>query len=206
MILEGTARTGGRQMAAKLKAIAENAIFDHVPLRGRISLIPVDAAHGVRHGDRFSIGRFGSRWVNVLAGSAPPCFELLQEIPGSTQTRRAASLVFLLSVHHLQSVPLERTRGCVGKRIYIYRSGATDKCALTGIKDDPRLPPASVPDGWRFWMQIGPVQAQGGRCGFDVAAAVNGIRTKGYYLFLGSRALLHERPSARPKQGRSWSV
>jgi len=30
----------------------------------------------------------------------------------------------------------------VGKRIYIYRSGATDNCALTGTKNDPRLPSA----------------------------------------------------------------
>jgi hypothetical protein len=84
----------------------------------------------------------------------------------------------------------------VGKRIYVYRSGATDDCALTGIKNDPRLPSASAPDNWRFWMQIGPLQAQGGRFGFDVRAAVHGIRTRGYYLFKGSRTLLSERPAA----------
>jgi hypothetical protein len=95
-------------------------------------------------------------------------------------------------------------RGSVGKRMYIYRSGATDNCALTATKNDPRLPPAPVPDNWQFWMQIGPLQAQGGRCGFDVRAAVDGITTKGYYLFKGSSALLHERQSAISKQeGRS---
>ena len=26
----------------------------------------------------------------------------------------------------------------MGKRIYVYRSGATDNCALTGTKNDPR--------------------------------------------------------------------
>ena len=97
-----------------------------------------------------------------------------------------------------------RARGGMGKRIYIYRSGTSDKCALTAIKDGTRLPPAPVPGSWRFWMQIGPAQAKGGRCGFDVPAAVHGIRTKGYYLFKGSRALLQERrPSARAEQGRS---
>ena len=89
----------------------------------------------------------------------------------------------------------------MGKRIYIYRSGATDNCALTGTKNDPRLPPAPVPDRWQFWMQIGPLQAQGGRCGFDVRAAVDGITTRGYYLFKGSSALLHECLSAISKQG-----
>lgn len=82
----------------------------------------------------------------------------------------------------------------MGKRIYVYRSGATDTCALTGTKNDPRLPSASAPENWRFWMQIGPLQAQGGRLGFDVRAAVHGIRTQGYYLFRGSRTLLRERP------------
>jgi len=105
-------------------------------------------------------------------------------------------IVVLVSVPHLPFVPSRRARGRVGKRIYIYRSGATDNCALTGTKNDPRLPPAPVPDSWRFWMQIGPLQAQGGRCGFDVRAAVDGISTKGYYLFTGSSALLREPPSA----------
>jgi hypothetical protein len=80
----------------------------------------------------------------------------------------------------------------MGKRIYIYRSGDTHNCALTGTKDDPRLPPAIVPDSWRFWKQIGPLQAQGNRCGFGIQAAVHGITTEGYYLFTGSSELLSE--------------
>lgn len=87
----------------------------------------------------------------------------------------------------------------MGKRIYVYRSGATDTCALTGLKNDPRLPPAPTPYRWLFWMQIGPVQAQGGRYGFDVRAAVHGISTQGYYLFTGSSILLRERPAVASK-------
>lgn len=87
----------------------------------------------------------------------------------------------------------------MGNRIYIYRSGKTDNCALTGVKDDPRLPPAPLPDGWRFWMQIGPLQAVDNRYGFAMEAAAQGITTSGYYLFTGSRALLDGRPSARSK-------
>jgi hypothetical protein len=80
----------------------------------------------------------------------------------------------------------------MGKRIYIYRSGDTHSCALTGTKDDPRLPPAIAPDRWRFWMQIGPLQAQGKRYGFNIQAAVHGITTQGYHLFTGSQVLLGE--------------
>lgn len=87
----------------------------------------------------------------------------------------------------------------MGKRIYIYRSGGTDNCALAGTKNDPRLPSAPAPDCWRFWMQIGPLEAQSGRCGFDIRAAVYGISTQGYYLFTGSGALLRERPATISK-------
>jgi len=86
---------------------------------------------------------------------------------------------------------------CVGKRIYIYRSGATENFALTGAKGDPRLPPAVAPDCWRFWMQIGPLQAQDNVYGFGIEDAVHGIATMGYYLFTGSRVLQSERPLAR---------
>jgi hypothetical protein len=85
----------------------------------------------------------------------------------------------------------------MAKRIYIYRSGATNDCALTAAKEDPRLPVAS--DRWRFWMQISPHQGQNGQYGFDIRAAVQAIITDGYYLFTGWRALLHRRPIARPK-------
>jgi len=78
----------------------------------------------------------------------------------------------------------------VVERFYIYRSGATDDCALTRAKDDPRLPPAAAPDRWRFWMQIGRLQAEDGRYGFTLQTAVDGIAAKGYFLFTGSRVLL----------------
>jgi hypothetical protein len=87
----------------------------------------------------------------------------------------------------------------MAKRIYIYRSGATNNCALTAAKHDPRLPPPVASDRWCFWMQIGPHQAQNGHYGFDIRAAVQAITTDGYYLFTGSRALLRRRPLARPK-------
>ncbi len=79
------------------------------------------------------------------------------------------------------------------ERFYIYRSGVTDACALTGAKDDPRLPPAAAPDRWRFWMQIGRLHAEDGRYGFSMQAAVDEIAAKGYSLFTGSRKLLGER-------------
>jgi hypothetical protein len=85
------------------------------------------------------------------------------------------------------------------KRIYIYRSGATNTCALTAVKSDSRLPPRAGPESWCFWMQIGPLQAQNGRYGFDIRAAVQAITTSGYYLFTGSGALLRKRAPGRSK-------
>jgi len=76
------------------------------------------------------------------------------------------------------------------ERFYIYRSGATDACAVTGVKDEPRLPPAAVPESWQFWMQIGRLQAEDSRYGFNIQAAVEDIAAKGYCLFTGTRKLL----------------
>jgi hypothetical protein len=87
----------------------------------------------------------------------------------------------------------------MGKRIYIYRSGDTSNCALTGAKDEPRLPPRAAPDGWHFWMQIGPLQPEHRGYGFDLWAAVKAIAANGYHVFTGSQALLRKRPHARPK-------
>jgi hypothetical protein len=83
------------------------------------------------------------------------------------------------------------------KRLYIYRVGATDRCALTAVKDEPRLPPVAAPDCWRLWMQISPPQKQHRRYGFDIRTAVQAIIGDGYYLFTGSKILLRERPLAR---------
>jgi hypothetical protein len=88
----------------------------------------------------------------------------------------------------------------MGRRIYIYRSGATSNCALTAAKDDPRLPPPAAPDRWHFWMQIGPLQPEHREFGFNVWFAVKEITTNGYHLFTGSQALLRERPLARSKR------
>ena len=119
----------------------------------------------------------------------------------STVASVADMLFPCISCHDTQmQLGVQRQLGkWVGKRIYIYRSGATNHCALTGAKDDPRLPPAATSDRWRFWMQIGPIQAQGSRYGFGIQAAVHGITTNGYYLFTGSRALLGGRLSAPSK-------
>jgi hypothetical protein len=87
----------------------------------------------------------------------------------------------------------------MGKRIYIYRSGDTNNCALTGAKDDPRLPPLAAPCRWHFWMQVGPLQPEHRGYGFDLCAAVKEIAANGYHLFTGSQALLRKRPPARPK-------
>lgn len=87
----------------------------------------------------------------------------------------------------------------MGKRIYIYRSGATNNCALTGAKDDPRLPPPAGPDCWHFWMQIGPLQPEHRGYGFNLWPAVKEIAANGYHLFTGSETLLGKRPLARSK-------
>jgi hypothetical protein len=82
------------------------------------------------------------------------------------------------------------------RRLYIYRVGATDRCALTALKNEPRLPPVAAPDCWRLWMQISPPLEQHRRYGFDIRAAVQAIIANGYYLFTGSRVLLRQRPLA----------
>ena len=87
----------------------------------------------------------------------------------------------------------------MGRRIYIYRSGATSNCALAGAKGDPRLPPPAAPDRWHFWMQIGPLQPEHREYGFNVCAAVKEITTNGYHLFTGSQTLLCKRPLAQSK-------
>jgi hypothetical protein len=87
----------------------------------------------------------------------------------------------------------------MGRRIYIYRSGDTSNCALTGAKDDPRLPPPPLSDRWHFWMQIGPLQPKQREYGFNIWAAVKEPTTNGYHLFTGSPTLLRKRPLARSK-------
>jgi hypothetical protein len=85
----------------------------------------------------------------------------------------------------------------MGKRIYIYRRGATADCALTGAKDDPCLPSLAPPGRWHFWMQIGPLQPEHSEYGFDIRAGLHEIAANGYHLFTGSRTLLRKRPVAQ---------
>jgi len=80
------------------------------------------------------------------------------------------------------------------ERFYVYRCGATDACVLTGKKGDRRLPQALGPDGWKFWMQTGRLQAEDGQYGFNLEAALKEIAAKGYSLFTGSPKLLGRPP------------
>jgi hypothetical protein len=81
------------------------------------------------------------------------------------------------------------------ERLYIYRSGKSNACALTREKNDPRLPP----NGWRFWMQAGHHQCEDDQYGFAWEAAVTGINAKGYYIFTGSIRLLEGHATVRSK-------
>src|SRR5262245_52141484 len=83
------------------------------------------------------------------------------------------------------------------QRFYIYRDGMIDACALTGSKNDPRLPSHGALDGWRFWMQISRVDEEHGQYGFDMKVAAEDIAANGYSLFTGSRKLLVGRLQAR---------
>ena len=82
-------------------------------------------------------------------------------------------------------------------QLYIYRRGATNACALTGEKNDPRLPAPLPPDRWQFWMQIGCHQTEEGLHGFAMETALTQIAARGYYLFTGSARLLAPRVVAR---------
>lgn len=81
------------------------------------------------------------------------------------------------------------------ERFYIFRRGATTDCAIARDKDSTRLPSTPAPGNWKFWMQIGRLQAEGGQYGFDMQAVVHDIAGQGYSLFAGSQLLLRERRS-----------
>ena len=83
------------------------------------------------------------------------------------------------------------------ERFYIYRRGATNACALTGEKNESRLPAPLAPDRWQFWMQISCHHAEEGLHGFAMETAVTQIAARGYYLFTGSARLLATRVVAR---------
>jgi hypothetical protein len=88
------------------------------------------------------------------------------------------------------------------RRAYIFRNGATDSCAITAVRNAAALPLTSAADRWQFWMQIGPLHAQGGRYGFDIRAALPAIAGGGYYLFTGSKALLNDQVTRRSPQSK----
>ena len=79
------------------------------------------------------------------------------------------------------------------ERFYIHRCGETDSCALTGAKDEPRLPRIACPTRWRFWMQVTRHQVEDGRYGFVFDAAIPKIHAEGYFLFTGAPKLLGRR-------------
>jgi hypothetical protein len=83
------------------------------------------------------------------------------------------------------------------ERFYIYRSAASNACALTLEKCDSGLPANS----WRFWMQVARHQSEDNRYGFNWEVAVAEIATKGYYLFTGSSKLLDARVRAQSATG-----
>ena len=83
------------------------------------------------------------------------------------------------------------------ERLYIYRRGATNACALTGEKGDTRLPAPLAPDRWQFWMQTSRYPIDDGLHGFAMETAVTQIDARGFYLFTGSPKLLATRIVAR---------
>ena len=84
------------------------------------------------------------------------------------------------------------------ERLYIYRRGRTNACALTGEKSDQRLPAPLAPDRWQFWMQTSRDQTEDGLYGFGLETAVTQVAAKGYYLFTGSTRLLDGHVAATP--------
>jgi hypothetical protein len=79
------------------------------------------------------------------------------------------------------------------ERLYIYRRGATNACALTDEKSDSRLPAPVAPDRWQFWMQTSRHPTEDGLHGFAMETAETQIAARGYYLFTGSARLLATR-------------
>jgi len=82
------------------------------------------------------------------------------------------------------------------KRLYVYRCGTTNAFALTGAKDDPRLPAPVAPERWQFWMECSDDHTEDGLYGFTLKVAETQIATTGYYLFIGSMKLLDARVGA----------
>lgn len=86
------------------------------------------------------------------------------------------------------------------ERFYIHRSGDTAACALTAVKDEPRLLQADGAAPWRFWMQVTRFQVEDGRLGFVFDTAVAKIQADGFFLFTGSPKLLGQPVLVTPPQ------
>ena len=86
------------------------------------------------------------------------------------------------------------------KRLYIHRCATTNAFALTGKKDDPRLPAPLAPERWQFWMETSDHHTEDGLYGFTLKIAETQIAARGYYLFTGSKKLL----DARAGVAASW--
>jgi hypothetical protein len=81
------------------------------------------------------------------------------------------------------------------ERFYIYRCGATASCALTAVKNEPRLR-AEPSAPWQFWMQVTRNQVEDASIGFGFDAAVKKIQSDGFFLFTGTIKLLG--PQSKP--------
>jgi len=84
------------------------------------------------------------------------------------------------------------------ERFYIYRGGDTDACAVTAVKNEPRLP-AQPSAPWRFWMQVTRYQVADASHGFGFDAAISKILSDGFFLFTGTAKLLGP-PSLPPRR------
>ena len=83
------------------------------------------------------------------------------------------------------------------ERLYIYRCGTTNACALTAEKGGSRLPAPLAAGHWQFWMQTSCHQTEDRLDGFALETAQTQIAARGYYLFTGSTKLLATRHVAR---------
>ena len=75
------------------------------------------------------------------------------------------------------------------ERFYIYRCGDTDACAVTAVKNEPRLS-AQPSAPWRFWMQITRHQVVGACYSLGSDAAIRKIQSGGFFFFTGTVKLL----------------
>jgi hypothetical protein len=85
------------------------------------------------------------------------------------------------------------------ERLYIYRRGATNACALTDEKGDSHLPAPVAPDRWQFWMQTSRHPTEDGLHGFAIGDRGDADRRQGLLPFhrLGQAARNSRCPASR---------